>query len=37
MIHDIILKDCTIIYHEKATVLDDSQMIRMDNVRFLTF
>ena len=36
-VHDITLKDCTIFYHEKATVLDDPQMIRMDNVRFLTF
>ena len=36
-VHDITLKDCTLFYHEKAAVLDDSQMIRMDNVRFLTF
>ena len=36
-VHDITLKDCTIFYHEKAAVLDDPQMIRMDNVRFLTF
>ena len=36
-VHDITLKDCTLFYHEKAAVLDDPQMIRMDNVRFLTF
>ena len=36
-VHDITLKDCTLFYHEKAAVLDDPLMIRMDNVRFLTF
>ena len=36
-VHDITLKDCTLFYHEKAAVLDDPLMIRMDNARFLTF
>ena len=36
-VHDITLEDCTIFYNEKATVIDDPRMVRMDNVRFLTF
>ena len=36
-VHEITLEDCTIFYNEKATVIDDPRMVRMDNVRFLTF
>ncbi len=36
-VHDITLEDCTLFYNDKALVIDDPQMIRMDNVRFLTF
>ena len=36
-VHDITLEDCTIFYNEKATVIDDPRLVRMDNVRFLAF
>ena len=36
-VHDITLLDCTLFYNDKAAIIDDPQMIRMDNVRFLTF
>ena len=36
-VHGITISDATFFYNEKACDIDDPQMIRLDNVRFLTF
>ncbi len=37
MIHDITLSDCVFFYSEKATLIDDPAMVRLERVRFETF
>ena len=36
-VHDIVIEDATFFYNERATAIDDPAMIRLENVRFLTF
>ena len=37
MIHDITLKDCLFFYTEKASLVDDPGMLKLENVRFETY